>query len=327
MKYSAEALKKAVAVVDRRRCQAMEQFEQNRTAAYQKIPQLVEIDRALSASGIAVSKAVLNKGTDCRAAVETIRRQNQRLIEEKKRLLAENGLSEDFLNIPFTCRHCNDTGFVDAMPCECLCKLLSEETLQKASARFGTQECSFEQFDLSYYPEKLGDIPCRRIMQQIAEACQNYAEDFSETSPNLLLFGGTGIGKTHLSLAIAKKVAENGYNVTYLSAPDLFTALEKERFNGEKNGENFESLTGCDLLLIDDLGAEFTTSFTISALYNLINTRLLAGRPTIITANLVPSELQQRYSERIASRLLGCFEHLHFVGNDIRILKKKGNKQ
>ena len=208
------------------------------------------------------------------------------------------------------------------MPCDCLNKVVAELAQNKAN-KIG-DDASFESFDLKYYPENLDGVPCREIMAQTLENCKNYAEDFSVYSPNLLLFGGTGVGKTHISKAIAKKVAENGFDVIYMSAPDLFTCLEKERFNQENVEENMSRIVKCELLVIDDLGAEFTTSFTISALYNIINTRLLSDLPTIITANLSPSELKQRYSDRIASRLIGCYEHLRFLGNDIRILKKKG---
>ena len=160
-------------------------------------------------------------------------------------------------------------------------------------------------------------------MSQIIDNTISYAKEFSLSSPNLLLYGGTGLGKTHISLAIAKAVIEKGFNVIYISAPDLFTSLEKERFGAEKSSNEIIKYIECDLLVIDDLGAEFTTSFTTSALYNIINSRLLSSLPTIITANLTPTELTQRYSDRIASRILGCFEHLRFIGNDIRIIKKK----
>lgn len=324
MKYSIDILQKANAVIEKRRRNALEQFEKNKQIAYSRAPQLIEIDNELSLSGSFISREVLNKKGDFKETLQKLRMRNDALIDEKKRILENLGLGSDFLSIPYYCNNCNDTGYVNAMPCSCLNTVISEFSKSQTAKLGNTESASFETFDIHYYPENLNGVPCREIIRKIFENCRQYAEDFSLSSPNLLLFGGTGIGKTHISLAIAKKVLENGFDVIYMSAPDLFTSLEKERFNQEAPAESMQNIVECDLLVIDDLGAEFTTSFTISALYNIINTRLLSDLPTIITANLSPSELQQRYSERIASRLLGCYEHLRFIGNDIRILKKKG---
>lgn len=322
MKYSIDTLHKANAIMEKRRRKALDQFEENKKIAYAQIPDLLRIDDELSSSGMLISNEIINRKNNIQDALLMIRQRNEQLIAEKKRILTESGLGSDFLTIKYHCNKCNDTGYVDAMPCECLNEVVAELAQNKAN-KIG-DDASFDLFELKYYPENLDGVPCREIMSQTLESCKNYAEDFSTYSPNLLLFGGTGVGKTHISKAIAKKVAENGFDVIYMSAPDLFTSLEKERFNQETPIEDMNSIMKCELLVIDDLGAEFTTSFTISALYNIINTRLLSNLPTIITANLSPSELKQRYSDRIASRLIGCYEHLRFLGNDIRILKKKG---
>lgn len=321
MKYTIQALRKANQIIDERRSKAFETFQVNKNYVYDKIPEMIEIDNELSSSGFMISSAVLGK--NAKSSIEDIRKKNNLLIQKKQELLKINGFSEDFLSIPYQCKKCNDSGYVDAMPCECLKKILEDIVKQEAIEKSAENSVSFDSFDLNYYPEAINGIPCKQIMTQTLESCKGYANNFATSSPNLLIFGGTGIGKTHISLAISKVVGEKGYNVIYLSAPDLFTSLEKERFSQEKPEYSIDNITTCDLLIIDDLGAEFTTSFTISALYNIINTRLLSDLPTIITANLIPSELTTRYSERIASRILGCFEHLRFVGNDIRILKKK----
>ena len=324
MKYSIDTLREANAIMDKRRQKALEQFEENRKIAYSKAPELIEIDDELAASGALISREIISRNGDIKEALQRIKLRNNELIAEKQRILAACGFSSDFLTIKYLCSKCNDTGYVDAMPCDCLKEVISSFTTSKASKVDGDTASSFDSFELRFYPENLNGVPCREIMSKTLENCKQYAEEFSLSSPNLLLFGGTGVGKTHISRAIAKKVCENGFDVIYISAPDLFTSLEKERFNQETPAENMQRITECDLLVIDDLGAEFTTSFTTSALYNIINTRILSDLPTIITANLSPSELQQRYSDRIASRLIGCYEHLRFIGNDIRILKKKG---
>lgn len=322
MKYSIDLLKQAGEIVNTRRKTAINIFEENKKIAYDKIPELYEIDSELSLSGSLISREVLNHKGDFSAALSKIKERNYLLVEKKKALLVQNGFSEDFLDIKYTCNKCNDSGFVDAMPCDCLVEVMA--SIESKKEICSGEPNPFDTFDLKYYPETLGNIPCKSIMQSIFTNCKQYSEEFSLSSPNLLLFGGTGIGKTHLSLAIAKTVQQKKFNVVYMSAPDLFTSLEKQRFNQEKPEQSIENILSCDLLVIDDLGAEFTTTFTVSSLYNIVNTRILDEKPTIITANLTTSEISQRYSDRIASRLLGCYEHLRFCGNDIRILKKKG---
>ncbi len=322
MKYSIDVLKQAGEIVNARRKDAINIFEQNKKLAYEKIPELYKIDSELAASASLISREVLSRKGDFATALGKIKERNNLLTQKKQELLSQNGFSKDFLDIKYSCKKCNDSGFVDAMPCECLIEAINSIEAKKEIC--SGEANPFDTFDLKYYPETLNNIPCKSIMQSIFENCKQYSEEFSLSSPNLLLFGGTGIGKTHISLAIAKTVQQKGFNVVYMSAPDLFTSLEKQRFNQETPEQSIENILSCDLLVIDDLGAEFATSFTVSALYNIVNTRILEEKPTIITANLTPSEISQRYSDRIASRLLGCYEHLRFCGNDIRILKKKG---
>ncbi len=323
MKYSIEAIRKANSIIDERNAKALEAFAANKALAYSKIPELAQLDSQLATSGVMLSSKVANKSGDVKNAILEIRERNRALIERKRALLVQNGFDAELLTIPYTCKKCNDSGYVDAMPCDCLKEILANIAKDEAVKKAEENKISFDDFCLDYYPDELGGIACKQIMSKIFESCKGYAEGFSTQSPSLLIFGTTGIGKTHISRAIAKVVCQKGFNVIYASAPDLFTALEKERFSGEKTTYSMDNLTECDLLILDDLGAEFTTSFTISALYNIVNTRLNMALPTIITANLIPSELTARYSDRIASRIIGCYEHLRFAGSDIRLLKKR----
>lgn len=323
MKYSITQINKANKIIDERRANALKNFENNKKIAYSKIPALYEIDSDLSTSGIQISREIISNKSDSKTIIEKIKNKNKELIDKKKTLLIENGFNEDFLSIPYSCKKCNDTGYIDAMPCNCLNEILNNILIDEAKNNLANKTATFENFNLDYYPEDINGVPCKEIMTQSLSNCKDYAENFSKSSPSIYIFGTTGIGKTHISQAIASVVAKNGHKVIYMSAPDLFTMLEKERFNNESPIENMQNLTECDLLIIDDLGTEFSTSFTISALYNIINTRILLDSPTIISANLYPSELLERYSDRIYSRIIGCYEHLHFIGKDIRILKKK----
>jgi DNA replication protein DnaC len=186
---------------------------------------------------------------------------------------------------------------------------------------------SFEQFRLDYYSQKIDPelgVSMRTVMEKTFKTCRSYALTFSERSPNLLFSGGTGLGKTFLSACIARTVANNGYSVAYESAAHLFSNLERAKFGGdEEQRQNVLKYTACDLLLIDDLGTEMGGQFTTSALYTLVNDRILAGKPTIISTNLNTEELARRYSPQIASRLRGDYLRVAFVGEDIRIIKNR----
>ena len=178
---------------------------------------------------------------------------------------------------------------------------------------------SFESFDLKYYREGKE----RDMMEKALLKCRQYAANFSDKkkNSNLLLFGSTGLGKTHLSTSIAKEVIERGCDVVYRTANNLFADFEAERFD-RKNTDTAETDTEryftCDLLIVDDLGTEITNQFTISCLYNLMDTRLNRSKALIFNTNLKNDELRKRYADRITSRLFGSFEPILFCGKDIR---------
>ena len=184
--------------------------------------------------------------------------------------------------------------------------------------------CSFDTFDLNFYPETVegtSGVSIRRIMENNYLFCEKYAREFRLPQPGILMNGGTGLGKTHLSLAVGKEVIEKGYSVIYGSAPDLLRKVEREHFRSGEETDTAQLLYECDLLIIDDLGAEFESKFNDSVIYNLLNIRMNTGKPVIASTNFQTSELQKRYGDRIASRLF-TMEILTFYGNDIRLMKK-----
>ena len=205
--------------------------------------------------------------------------------------------------------------------CECLQELCRQE--QKKELTFlNVGRESFEQFRLDYYPERDN---IRMIMEKTFQICRKYAYNFTEKSPNLLFSGDTGLGKTFLSACIARTVADRGYSVVYESAGHLFGKLERAKFeNDETAREEIKKYTACDLLIIDDLGTEMAGQFVSAALYSLINDRLLAGKPMIVSTNLNSEDLSRRYSAQIASRLRGSFMRVAFLGDDIRVKKNWG---
>ncbi len=322
MGYSRDVYDAAMAELDRRRATAQAQASALHDQAVAKDPRILEIERKMAQSAIQVARAVLD-GSDVNAAVERIKEQNLSLQTQLAERLAKQGVRASNFEPRYTCPVCSDTGYANRHMCDCLRSLLCEQACRKLCQGSGVNDARFESLKLDYYPTapdtRTGIVP-RSRMQEILTYCQCYANDFGPSSPSLLLRGPTGTGKTHVSLAIARRATQRGYGVVYGSTQQLLHKLEKEHF-GRAEGSSEDEMTGCDLLVLDDLGSEFSSPFYTSCLYNLINSRMLSGRPTIISTNLDQSELMERYGEQITSRIIGTFVPLTFMGKDIRQIK------
>ena len=202
--------------------------------------------------------------------------------------------------------------------CICLKKAVAaisykESGLGKA---LGTQ--TFDNFNLSYYL-KGNDAEGFQYMSHLYNGAKDYAENF-DGKGNLLMLGSTGLGKTHLSSAIAKRIIEKGYTVVYESAQNVFDTFENKKFGKDLDADT-DKFNKCDLLIVDDLGTEHITQFTVSVLYNLLNERINNCKAMIISSNLSPDELKTIYKPRIFSRLFGDFKLMNFKGMDIRLQK------
>lgn len=285
-----------------------------------KIPEIAAYEAQLAASGLAVVKA-FGMGKDAEEYIKGLSEINLTIQKKIKELLKANGYPENYLETPYTCKKCNDTGFNGAYGCSCRKQLLIDLAIKDLERVSPASRCRFDNFKLDYYSNAIDPkfkISPREQMQIIFEYTKDYSADFDSKSGSLYLCGSTGLGKTHLSLAIANVVVRKGYNVIYDSASNLFTRLEKEKFSNDKSGEAQEEMLNCDLLIIDDLGSEFSTQFTVSELYNILNTRLNLAKPTIISTNLTETELEAKYTQRVTSRIIGNFTPLQFIGRDIR---------
>lgn len=322
MGYSREVYDAAMAVLEKRRSDARSRAAALHEQMAERHPRVREIEREMAQSAIQVARAVLD-GRDVEAAVDKIKTQNLALQAELAGILAQEGIPQADFEPRYHCPRCEDTGYVNGHICECFRSLLREEAYRRLSYAGPMGEADFDSLRLEYYPDtpdpRTGVVP-RARMGEILTYCRCYADDFDGRSPSLLLRGPTGIGKTHVSLAIARKAIERGYGVVYGPVQMLLHKLEKEHF-GRADGNSEELMTSCDLLILDDLGAEFSSPFYTSCLYNLINGRMLEGKPTIISTNLGQKELMERYGEQITSRLIGTFVPLVFVGKDIRQIK------
>lgn len=323
MSYGTQTLLKTAQLLSDRRSKAESIQQARRTEVAVKVPEIEKCYAKLAASGLALAKA-LGMGSDTAKYIDELSKLNLSIQDEIKNLLTAAGYPADYLETPYTCKKCEDTGFVNGYSCECRKQLLKAVAKSRLEAVSPSKSCEFGDFDLTLYPTEIDPsygISPRRRMNEIFEYCRCYADDFGRNSDSLFMHGATGLGKTHLSLAIANVVAEKGFEVVYGSAQNLLSALEREKFGGG-NGDKEKELLECDLLIIDDLGSEFSTQFTVAAIYNIINTRINLGKPVIISTNLTGEELEAKYTQRITSRIIGSYISLLFIGNDIRQLKK-----
>ncbi len=326
MAYSEQVLQRARARLEDARRERERENEQQRQIAYERYPRLPEIERRLRQTMTKLIANTLRYGEDPTEAVATIREENLALQREKEWILD----SEDLDYESPICGICGGTGYVGSNMCTCLLELCRQEQKKELTSLLGNGRESFDTFRLEYYPNEpdsvLGVSP-RRLMQSNYSICRKYAANFGPGSGNLLFVGPTGLGKTFLSACIARQVADRGYSVVYETAIQVFADFETEKF--AQYQENSKGLTKkyleCDLLIIDDLGTEMTTQFTISALYHIINTRMMENRATIISSNLSDDVFEKKYSPQIASRITGDYRVIKFVGKDIRQLKKGVN--
>lgn len=325
MAYSAEVVRRA----RERLAQAKEDREsenrQHLAEAYARVPRIQEIDMQLRYTMAKAAQAAFLKGSDGREEMEKIRIANLQLQQERSALAATH-FEEGYLDDSPICERCGGSGYVGSTMCECLQELCRQEQKREVSILTGGKE-TFGQFRLEYYSDEyngqIGTSP-RKLMERNFQSVRRYALTFDTQADNLLFVGGTGLGKTFLAACVARAVADRGYSVCYETAAHLFSKLEQARFNPtEDSRREAAKLTECDLLIIDDLGTEMPGQFVTAALYSLLNDRLIARKPMLITTNLNVDEMSRRYSPQIASRIYGGFVGKTFVGEDIRIQKSR----
>lgn len=297
---------------------------------YERFPRIKEIDNEINLMGFKISKAILSAENDAEKKnyISEIQNKSNALVNEKKKILFDAGFQENYLEPIYNCEKCKDTGKVLNQKCSCLSQMYIDAVYEMSNIKDIVKKENFESFDLSYYSREVDDeegiSPYENAKINYA-ICKSFCDNFDNTFSNLLFYGKPGLGKTFLCSAIAKELLDKGKNVIYVSAFTLFKIIEDEKFNkGEEldNSEFFSSLIDADLLIIDDLGTEFSTIVSTSALFSILNTRFINSKPIIISTNLSPAEMTMQYSERIVSRIYGEYSVLKFIGEDIRIAKR-----
>lgn len=315
---------------------AHDEADRRRAEVETLIPAVAVLHRQMAAVGPEIMRISLEAKTEeeRKAAIAALKQRHSEMRAERDALLLAKGYPTDYADVRYECDKCSDSGYLDdGRMCQCMRSKLVCANYETSGLGALLSSQSFDNYSLDYYRN---DEKTYRTMQAVLQAMKQYAAVFSPdridelpAGGNLLLVGGTGLGKTHLSTAVAKTLLDRGYDVLYTGAIGLVAAFENARFGssvGLSDTEDLHRFYDCDLLIIDDLGTEVVNQFTVSSLYNVINTRLNLRRPTIISTNLLQDELRHRYWDRITSRLFGEFRILLFLGTDVRAQKvRRGN--
>ena len=311
--YGYDNYQKVKEQIEKRRECAIREAEARDAELRIESREIREIDAELTGTGLLLFKTACSGGD-----LGAIKERNAALMKRRREVLVSLGYPEDYSEIKYFCPICCDTGYDGSRLCSCFREELIKENIRSSGIGNLIEKQSFDNFDLSIYE----DEAIHKEMAHNLKEAKKYATEFKRDSKNLLLIGTTGTGKTHLTTAIAKTVIENGFEVIYDSAQNIVAAFEYDRFKSgygqyEARGEKYLE---CELLILDDLGTEFSNQFTVSCIYNLLNTRLNKGLPTVISTNLGAGELLNRYEDRIYSRILGQDTVvLRFLGKDNRL--------
>lgn len=317
MPYNKDNFRRIAGEFTDKRSRIEDEADRRRLHAEQVIPELRTIHLRLAESGMEIFGAALTGG-NVDEKLEQIKYENKMLRQKKRDLLLSHGFPEDYTEPRYECALCHDTGYSGGRMCRCMKEALVLAGIESSGLGQLVRNQSFDSFSLDYYTGL--DLEAARMNRDIMKG---FAEGFTgDSDSSWLLMGATGLGKTHLSSSVAMTVIRRGFDVVYVTAGTLFSVFERQRFGDGHSGDGSDQqFYDSDLLIIDDLGTEIVNQFTVSCLYNVINSRLVSGKSTIINTNLTRDELRSRYADRITSRLFGEYRPLIFTGKDIRAQK------
>lgn len=302
-----------------RQMQNRRTLDDKRDYLYKTIPEYQQLDLEIASLSVEQGKKLILGDEH---ALEDLRTRLSALFQKKSALLEQNDLPSDYLDPVFACSDCKDTGYQDGEKCHCLKQKLIEVLYDQSNIKSVLQNENFTSFSYLYYNEEES-----AKMHKTVEECKSFIQNFDHCYRNLLFQGDVGTGKTFLSNCIAKEIIEKGYSVVYFTAFQLFDVLAKNTFESSKQSDDmkevYEHIFDCDLLIIDDLGTETVNSFVTSQLFLILNERHIRKHSTIISSNLSLQKMNDIYSERSLSRILGNYSIFKFQGDDIRLKKRK----
>ena len=290
---------------------------------YEKVPRIKDIDEELQRTGISISKALIRGVDNPEKVIDSFKQKLDQLKQERAILLTENNIPVHYLDENYTCNECKDTGFISSgQKCKCFKQQLIIKAYNMSNLSTMLKKENFKHFNLDLFSDELVEgqsLTPKQNMMNILNVCEGFVFNFDEDNEeNLLFYGETGLGKTFLTNCIAKALLDKGKIVIYQTSFKLLEILEDLRFKNNNDKQKYNLLFDADLLVIDDLGTEMTNTFTNSEIFNIINSRLLSNKKTIVSTNLSPKEMMDRYDDRIFSSLFSKFTVLHFYGKDLR---------
>lgn len=320
MGYPVEIKNIAKDILQKRHDKAVMEADMRSSEIRINVPEIEDVLRGMQQVGLEISQLFFYGG-DKEAKLNELREKSNNLKAQRSEILVANGYDENAMKPQYVCEFCEDKGFINGRMCNCHRQLLKDIMRQEVSKLAPLDKCTFDNFILDYYsemPNENGIVPRERATK-IFDTCRKYAQNFSLDSKNLLFVGGAGLGKTHLSLAIMNVVINKGYYVCYGTSQNICDDLQSEQFGRTDNITYTKNqVLNCDLLVLDDLGTEIDNQYSIATLYNIINTRILSGKPTIISTNYNINAFEEKYDKRITSRLTGEYISFYLFGNDIR---------
>ncbi len=327
MAYDADIYRAIESEYEAIRRENEQDLSMRRAVVFSRVPEIEAIDKEIKNLGLKLYSIALSGG-DVKSQVSSLRTEQKKLLAKRNQLLKENGFAEDELSERFRCAKCGDTGSIGTAPCECYKKMLIVKSYEQSNLSTQLVDQSFETFDLNMYSDEIdasyGMSP-REYMRNVLERAKDFVRDFEKTNENLIFMGPPGLGKTFLSTCIAKELLKKGYSVIYETAYRTFSMLEELKFKRTEDTEKLkvkaDKLYECDLLILDDLGSEFSSQYTTAALFDIINSRLITGKKTVVNTNLTMSEIEKKYKERVASRIMGHFVRVQFIGSDVRQIR------
>lgn len=305
---------------------AVREAQITKESIYSELPEIKKIDENISDLALSIARTALS---ETNINLDELRKNLESLYEKKKIILEKNGYSLSDFDIKYNCSSCKDTGYSsDGSRCECLNKLIINKLYENSNLDNILNNENFDNFDIDIFSdEKYKDYkksPRENMFENLLTA-QDYCSFHKKNiGQNLIFFGSTGLGKTYLSNCIAKFFLDKGFSVVYQTAFELFDIISDKRFNNlnpQSNNadEKYKAIFNCDLLIIDDLGTESVNSFTLTELFNIVNSRIISKKRTIISTNLSMKKFSEIYTERIFSRIAKYYDTLFFYGNDLRI--------
>lgn len=316
IKYDKEILENVLHTLENEKIRAEAEAEARKLKIYGALPRVAELDAELRTTVFDVIRASFGKGEDTASLIARAKEKNLALVAERKKLLEDANIPENALLPRYSCEVCSDSGYTGGELCPCVISRYRRTVADEINKKLVLKKCDFEEFDISRYPENGTAMSPRAQMREVLQFARDYAESFGTESENIFLTGGPGLGKTFLASCIARRVADRGFSVIFGTAFSVLGEYEAVKFG--RSDANTDVYETCDLLILDDVGREMKTPFTIAALFNIVNMRQNADKKTVIISSCEEKDIKKDYSPAFLSRIKGDFIKLEFLGNDMR---------